>query len=105
MQSGAEFQKHPFFRDIDFARLLRKEIAPEFVPDVATNDLKYFDKQFTQESTKVAHLDQPNDPQDANSKRFEGFDFNSSSNSAGSPKVGPAASPSDKPPVRREELL
>ena len=106
MQSGEEFKKHPFFRDINFDRLLRREITPEFVPDVTNNDLKYFDKQFTQESTKVAHLDQPNDPHDANSKRFEGFDFNAtaSTTSSGSPKMGPTASPKEKS-VPREELL
>lgn len=77
MQSGEEFRAHPFFRDIDFERLFKKEIRPEFVPDVSTNDLRYFDKQFLRESTNVAQLDLPNDPNDPASKRFEGFDFHS----------------------------
>ena len=75
--SGEEFRSHPFFRDIDFQKLYRKEIRPEFVPDIGNNDLKYFDKQFTQESTKVALLDQPNDPNDPTSKKFEGFEYSS----------------------------
>jgi serum/glucocorticoid-regulated kinase 2 len=75
MQSGEEFRRHPFFRDISWDKLLAKELKPEFVPDIGNNDLKYFDKQFTQESTKVAQLDLPNDPLDPASKKFEGFEY------------------------------
>ena len=75
MQTGEEFRHHPYFRDLDFGKLERREIRPEFVPDITTNDLKYFDKQFTQESTNVPQLDLPNDPNDPQSKKFEGFDY------------------------------
>lgn len=84
LQSGAEFCRHPFFRDIDWERLRRKELRPEFVPDVANNDLKYFDKQFTQESAAITNLDLPNDPNDPTSKRFAGFEHNTSA-AQGSP--------------------
>jgi serine/threonine protein kinase len=75
LQSGDEFRRHPFFRDVQWDRLMAKDIKPEFVPDITSNDLKYFDKQFTQESTKVPQLELPNDPNDPTSKRFEGFDY------------------------------
>jgi serine/threonine protein kinase len=77
LSSGEEFRAHPFFRDLDFGKLYRKELRPEFVPDIGSNDLKYFDKQFTQESTKVAMLDQPCDPNDPTTKKFEGFEYSS----------------------------
>lgn len=76
MASGADFKRHAFFKGIDFEALAKREIRPEFVPDITTNDLKYFDKQFLQESTNVPQLDMPNDPNDPTSRRFEGFDFN-----------------------------
>ena len=79
---GEAFRNHPFFRGLDFERLYNREIRPEFVPDVATNDLRYFDKQFLQETTAVPNLDMPNDPNDATSKKFEGFEF--ASNDSGS---------------------
>jgi hypothetical protein len=77
MQSGEEFRSHPFFASIDFGRLLRRELRPEFIPDVADNDLKYFDKQFTQEKVSMPQLDQPNDPSDPTSKKFENYNFTS----------------------------
>lgn len=91
MQSGEEFRSHPFFDGINWEKLLRRELRPEFVPDVSTNDLRYFDKQFTQESTRVAQLDVPNDPNDPTSKKFEGFDYVSPSSPA-SPS-GPVRAP------------
>jgi serine/threonine protein kinase len=75
LQTGEEYRKHPFFRDVDFAKLLRLEIVPEFVPDVSMNDLRYFDKQFTQESVSMPTLDMPHDPNDPN-QRFNKFEFN-----------------------------
>lgn len=89
MQTGEEFCAHPFFKDIDFERLYRKEIRPEFVPDTVSNDLRYFDKQFLQESTDVAHLHLPNDPNDPTSKRFEGFDFANAQTATSAPKPRP----------------
>ncbi|ESL09328.1 rac serine-threonine kinase [Trypanosoma rangeli SC58] len=76
MTTGAEFRAHPFFKGLDFDKLLRREIRPEFVPDVRHNDLRYFDKRFLQESTKIAQLDQPCDPSDPATRAFEGYDFN-----------------------------
>ncbi|PWV03565.1 putative rac serine-threonine kinase [Trypanosoma cruzi] len=76
MTSGEEFRAHPFFKGLDFDKLLRREIRPNFVPDVRRNDLRYFDKRFLHESTKIAQLDQPCDPSDPVSRAFEGYEFN-----------------------------
>jgi hypothetical protein len=38
---------HPFFRDIDREKLLRKEVPPPFKPDIKSNvDLSNFDQKF-----------------------------------------------------------
>eukprot|EP00760_Papus_ankaliazontas_P027018 PhM_4_TR3108/c0_g2_i1/m.23078/K13303/SGK2; serum/glucocorticoid-regulated kinase 2 len=87
LQSGEEFKAHPWFADMDFGRLLRREIAPDFVPDLGGNELKYFDKHFLQESTNVTNLDQPNDPSDPTSRRFEGFNYSSPVGSPSSSQV------------------
>lgn len=76
MQTGQEFRSHPFFREIDWDKLMDRKLKPEFVPDVAQNDLKYFDKQFTQENVAMPVLHQPNDPNDATSKKFANYEYN-----------------------------
>ncbi|RNF26246.1 rac serine-threonine kinase [Trypanosoma conorhini] len=91
MTSGAEFRAHPFFKGLDFDKLLRREIRPEFVPDVSRSDLRYFDKRFLQESTKIAQLDQPCDPSDPVSRAFAGYDFNVHSPVAAAPAQQTAA--------------
>lgn len=47
--TGSEvIKEHPFFKDIDWAKLQRKEIKPPFVPKVGSEDsVKYIDKEFT----------------------------------------------------------
>jgi serine/threonine protein kinase len=84
MQAGDEFRRHPFFKDLDLGKLERKEIRPEFVPDVSQNDLRYFDTQFTRTSVHTPQLDQPVDPNDALAQRFDGFGFTSDPASSGS---------------------
>eukprot|EP00760_Papus_ankaliazontas_P008505 PhM_4_TR13856/c0_g1_i1/m.26375 len=43
------FQAHPFFKDMDWAALLRKEIPPPFVPDDVGKNTKYFADALTKE--------------------------------------------------------
>jgi len=44
-------KQHPFFRNIDFARLAAKEITPPFVPDVQSpDDVGNIDSEFLEES-------------------------------------------------------
>lgn len=44
-----EIIAHPFFKDIDFKKLLRKEIEAEYKPELKDlYDVKHFDDEFTQ---------------------------------------------------------
>ena len=44
-KSADEVKNHPFFKDIDFDKVLNKEYKPPFVPKLDSDtDLKYFDK-------------------------------------------------------------
>jgi serine/threonine protein kinase len=97
LQTGDEFKRHPFFKDLDLVRLERREIRPEFVPDISDNDLKYVDQQFTRASVHTPHLDQPVDPNDALAQRFSGFGYTSEQSLSGSPS-GSAKSPSQSAP-------
>ncbi|ORZ39822.1 kinase-like domain-containing protein [Catenaria anguillulae PL171] len=46
-----EIQQHPFFKDIDWTKLFRKELPPPWRPDVADDfDVKFFDAEFTSEA-------------------------------------------------------
>jgi len=96
LQSGDEIKKHPFFRDIDFAKLNALQIKPDFVPDVEGNDLRYFDKQFTQETVAMPQLDQPVDPSDPTAKRFESFDYSSPAAAAPPRHMAAGAAPPAK---------
>jgi len=43
-----QIRQHPFFDDIDFDRLLRRELAPPFIPSINFDaDVSYIDNQFT----------------------------------------------------------
>ncbi len=48
---GAEIRSHPFFKDIDWEKMMRKEMTPPFVPNVSNirDSTKYFDEEFTSE--------------------------------------------------------
>ncbi|KAI9178939.1 hypothetical protein H9P43_005601 [Blastocladiella emersonii ATCC 22665] len=49
-QGSREIQQHPFFKDIDFVKLFRKELPPPWRPDLTDDfDVKFFDKEFTSE--------------------------------------------------------
>lgn len=48
---ATEVMEHPFFATINFAALERKEIQPEFVPNIRDeDDVQHFDLEFTQQS-------------------------------------------------------
>uniref|UniRef100_A0A1I8ANT6 Serine/threonine-protein kinase Sgk1 n=1 Tax=Steinernema glaseri TaxID=37863 RepID=A0A1I8ANT6_9BILA len=56
-----EIQRHPFFKEIDWVKLDRREIKPEFVPPVKDEyDLSFIDSEFTQVRPNPASLIPPN---------------------------------------------
>ena len=74
-KSSDEVKNHPFFKGIDFDKVLRKEYKPPFIPKLKDDtDLRYFDENFTQ-------LNVENEKQlegkgeDEDDFNFEGFSF------------------------------
>ena len=51
--SSEEIMKHDFFKDIDFDKVLQREYKPPFIPKLDNEeDLRYFDKGFTEENVE-----------------------------------------------------
>ena len=51
--SSEEIMKHDFFKDIDFDKVLKKNYKPPFIPKLDNEeDLRYFDKGFTEEDVE-----------------------------------------------------
>ena len=51
--SSEEIMKHDFFKDIDFDKVLQREYKPPFIPKLDNEeDLRYFDKGFTEEDVE-----------------------------------------------------
>ena len=51
--SSEEIMKHDFFKDIDFDKVLKREYKPPFIPKLDNEeDLRYFDKGFTEEDVE-----------------------------------------------------
>ncbi|OMJ67041.1 hypothetical protein SteCoe_35907 [Stentor coeruleus] len=49
-EHGSTLRSHPFFREIDWDKLEKKEYPPPFRPRLSNNmDLRYFDEEFTSE--------------------------------------------------------
>lgn len=73
-QDGVEeIKRHRFFSDIDWNKLLRKEIDPPFKPAVTrAEDAYYFDSEFTSRTPR----DSPGVPASASAQQlFRGFSF------------------------------
>lgn len=71
-------RKQPFFADMDFGKLYRKEIDPEFKPKLGGNlDSSNFDAEFTSEAVIDSVVE--SSPRDPNHKvgpdDFSGFTF------------------------------
>ena len=51
--SSEEIMKHDFFKDIDFDKVIIKQYKPPFIPKLDNEeDLRYFDKGFTEEDVE-----------------------------------------------------
>ncbi|KAJ9458537.1 RAC family serine/threonine-protein kinase-like protein [Diplonema papillatum] len=68
---------HPFFKDVDFEALYRRELKPEFVPSIhqGESDTKYFDTEFTQQATDLPGGDDEPGGKDAAAGKFDGFSY------------------------------
>lgn len=48
-----EMKRHPFFSTINWVKLFKRELQPPFKPAVVqTDDVFYFDKEFTSKTPK-----------------------------------------------------
>ena len=72
---GAQkIKEHPFFQNVDWEKYYNKEINPPFIPELnGEEDLRYFDKMFTDEPVDI------NRPTNFNRSRaplnYQGFTF------------------------------
>ena len=49
-----DIKAHPYFKDVDWNKYLKREITPPFVPKLKNDqDLRYFDKAFTDEAVNT----------------------------------------------------
>jgi serine/threonine protein kinase len=47
----AALRNHPFFAGLDWAAVTRREVKPQFIPELkSAKDIRHFDKQFTREA-------------------------------------------------------
>ncbi|CAO1391430.1 unnamed protein product [Diamesa tonsa] len=70
-----DIKYHPFFNEVNWDRLEKREVEPPFKPQVRHPlDTQYFDSQFTRERARLTPIDR-NILQSMNQKQFEGFSF------------------------------
>ena len=73
-KSSDEVKNHPFFKGIDFDKVLRKEYKPPFIPKLKDDtDLRYFDENFTK--LNIEHEGNNNEEEEKDEFNFEGFSF------------------------------
>lgn len=82
---AAEIKSHPFFSDIDWEKLYRREITPPFIPVVGEgeDDTKYFDEEFTSERATDTIAEVTEAVVNAE-EAFKDFDFSGNANGASS---------------------
>ena len=78
--SADEVKNHPFFKGVDFDKVLRKEYKPPFIPKLKDDtDLRYFDDSFTQlrvDSEKPEEKkDVETEKDEKDEYKFEGFSY------------------------------
>ena len=71
-----EVKNHPFFKGIDFDKVLKKEYKPPFIPKLKDDtDLRYFDENFTQLNVENEKFEEKHDEEDKDEFNFEGFSY------------------------------
>eukprot|EP00047_Mylnosiga_fluctuans_P024386 m.160283 g.160283 ORF g.160283 m.160283 type:complete len:532 (-) comp9848_c3_seq10:869-2464(-) len=65
---------HPFFADVDWARVAARQVTPPFVPEVSdASDVSYFDSEFTSQMPQLSPPVEPLSPSRA--MLFRGFSY------------------------------
>ena len=76
-KDAEDIKKHPYFKDVDWEKYLKKEIKPPFIPKLKSDtDLKYFDKVFTDECINTT---KENIPRSRIQSDYFGFTYNANS--------------------------
>ena len=71
-----DIRKHKFFENVDFDKVLKKEIEPPFIPEIKDEkDLKYFNPKYTQMELQTFANEKIIDDNDKNNSIYEGFSF------------------------------
>ena len=73
--SSGDVCEQPFFRNIDFSKLERKEICPPYKPKLRhALDVSFFDEAFTREVAKLTPVDDEF-LASVNQNQFKGFSY------------------------------
>eukprot|EP01095_Lingulamoeba_sp_RSL-Kostka_P006902 TRINITY_DN2189_c0_g2_i1.p1 TRINITY_DN2189_c0_g2~~TRINITY_DN2189_c0_g2_i1.p1 ORF type:complete len:680 (+),score=222.73 TRINITY_DN2189_c0_g2_i1:197-2041(+) len=73
-----ELKSHPFFKNIDWDKLLKKGYEPSFKPHLSNaEDVRYFDPEFTSRTPKESYVDTT--LTDSKQNLFAGFSYASTS--------------------------
>jgi serine/threonine protein kinase len=74
LTDGFKVRAHPFFKDIDWEKLNRREYVPEFIPDIKGDDTRYVDEEFKAEVAGMSVV-QAVSQLKLNEETFSGFTY------------------------------
>jgi len=79
LQDPKAIKAHPYFKGVDWEKIVRKEVDPPFVPDVkGKTDTSQVDREFLAETPKLS-VDKDSNLSSTLQQNFEGFTFVNSS--------------------------
>jgi len=79
LQDPKTIKLHPYFKGVDWEKIVRKEVDPPFVPDVkGKSDTSQVDREFLAETPKLS-VDKDSNLSSTLQQNFEGFTFVNSS--------------------------
>jgi len=79
LQDPKAIKMHPYFKGVDWEKIVRKEVDPPFVPDVkGKTDTSQVDREFLAETPKLS-VDKDSNLSSTLQQNFEGFTFVNSS--------------------------
>jgi Protein kinase C terminal domain. len=77
LKDVAEIKKHPFFEQINWQSLYKKEIPAPFLPNVnGPRDLRYFDKMFTEVAPDDSVPDKSLNSVQKEANKYPNFTYN-----------------------------